>query len=117
MRVGSLGNGGSSSQYVTSAALDTMTNAQDALATLDQAISEVSSARAGLGALQNRLQVTISNLSTGRENLSAANSRIRDVDVASETAMLTRNQILSQAGISVLAQANQIPVAALSLLR
>ena len=117
MRTSAIGSNGTSSQHISAAALDTMTNAQTALATLDDAIGQVSAARAGLGAMQNRLEVTISNLSTARENLSAANSRIRDVDVASETAMMTRNQILSQAGIAVLAQANQLPSAALSLLR
>jgi flagellin len=61
--------------------------------------------------------VTVTNLATAHENIAAANSRIRDVDVATETADLTRNQILSQAGIAVLAQANQIPSMALSLLR
>jgi flagellin len=63
------------------------------------------------------MAVTISNLATSHENLSAANSRIRDVDVASETATMTKMQILSQAGMAVLAQANQLPQAALSLLR
>ena len=89
---------------------------QAALAVIDQAITDLSTARSTLGATQNRLEVTISNLDSSRENLAAANSRIRDVDVAEETADLTRNQILSQAGTSVLAQANQIPQAALSLL-
>ena len=63
------------------------------------------------------MQVTISSLSVAHENLSAANSRIRDVDVASETSQLTKSQILSQAGLAVLSQANQLPNAALSLLR
>ncbi|HJK98636.1 MAG TPA: flagellin [Polyangiaceae bacterium LLY-WYZ-14_1] len=90
--------------------------AQSSLATIDTAISDLSSARSTLGAAQNRLNVTIANLGTARENLSAANSRIRDVDVASETAALTRNNILQQAGVSVLAQANQAPAIALSLL-
>jgi flagellin len=76
----------------------------------------VSAGRAEIGAVQNRLQVTIANLGTARENLSAANSRIRDVDVASESAELTKNNILMQAGVSVLAQANQQPSLALSLL-
>jgi flagellin len=110
----SLGNGAS---HLSAESLDTQTNAQGSIAVIDAAIAQVSAARAGLGALQNRLQVTITNLSTANENLSAANSRIRDVDVASETALLTKNQILSQAGIAVLAQANSLPSAALSLLR
>ena len=112
-----IGSGGSSTQLLTAAALDTQTNSQGALATLDTALIQVNSMRANMGAIQNRLNVTISNLSTANENLSAANSRIRDVDVANETAMLTRFQILSQAGIAVLAQANQLPSMALSLLK
>lgn len=90
--------------------------AQGALAVIDQAISDVSSGRADLGAVQNRLQVTIANLATAGENLSAANSRIREVDVAEETSAMTRNSILMQAGVSVLAQANQTPSLALKLL-
>lgn len=92
------------------------TNAQSALATIDTAIDTLSSSRGTLGAAQNRLFVTIANLGTARENLSSANSRIRDVDVASESANLTRNNILQQAGVSVLAQANQAPAIALSLI-
>jgi flagellin len=96
--------------------LGTITGARDALTVLDQAITDVSSRRAHLGSVQNRLTVTIANLGTARENLSAANSRIRDVDVAQESADLTRNNILMQAGSSILAQANQQPQVALSLL-
>ena len=83
---------------------------------IDAAINSVSQIRGNLGAVQNRLNSTINNLSVQVENLSAANSRIRDVDVARETANLTRNSILQQASISVLAQANAIPQAALGLL-
>ena len=97
--------------------LSTQTNAQAALTTLDTAINAVSTIRAGLGTVQNRLNVTVANLGSARENISAANSRIRDVDVAAETAELTRNNILVQAGVSVLSQANQAPQAALTLLR
>jgi len=96
--------------------ISTITGAQTALDVLDAAITDVSAGRAEIGAVQNRLQVTIANLGTARENLSAANSRIRDVDVASESAELTKNNILMQAGVSVLAQANQQPALALSLL-
>ncbi|MEZ4336587.1 MAG: flagellin [Sandaracinaceae bacterium] len=96
--------------------ISTQTGAQAALSVIDQAIDDVSSRRADLGAVQNRLNVTISNLGSARENLSAANSRIRDVDVASESAAMTRNNILMQAGVAVLAQANQAPSVALSLL-
>ena len=74
------------------------------------------SRRAKVGASQNRMAVTVSNLATSHENLSAANSRIRDVDVAQETASLTKSQILSQAGLAVLAQANQLPQSVLRLL-
>ncbi len=90
--------------------------AQTALGIIDQSITDLSTARSTLGATQNRLEVTVSNLASARENLEGANSRIRDVDVASETALMTRNQILSQAGVAVLAQANQLPSAALSLI-
>jgi flagellin len=86
------------------------------LDTIDTAISSLSTSRASVGASQNRLVITMNNLSVAKENVSAAESRIRDVDVAEETAAMTRNQILSQAGVSVLAQANQLPSAALKLL-
>ncbi len=92
-------------------------NAQKALDTLDAAIISISSQRSNLGATQNRLQSTINNLQVGIENTSASESRIRDVDVASETASLTRNNILTQAGTAILAQANQAPQSALSLLK
>ncbi len=108
---------GSASLHIASASLSTVTNAKAALGVFDKAIQQLSTARSKVGAVQNRMQVTISNLSVAHENLSAANSRIRDVDVASETAQLSKSQILGQAGVAVLAQANQIPQAALSLLR
>lgn len=91
--------------------------AQFALKKLDDALVHVNGSRANLGALQNRLQSVITNLGVTEENFSEANSRIRDVDVASETAKMTKNNILNQAGISVLAQANQAPNHALSLLQ
>lgn len=91
-------------------------SAQNSLAAIDSAIVSVSAMRADFGAIQNRLQSTIGNIAVSVENLSAANSRIRDVDVAEETAELTRNNILLQAGTSVLAQANQTSNTALSLL-
>ncbi|HHI68627.1 MAG TPA: hypothetical protein ENJ97_04800, partial [Planctomycetes bacterium] len=81
------------------------------------AINTVSQLRGDFGAIQNRLSSTIANLGSARENLSAAESRIRDVDVAYETAQLTRNSILQQAAISILSQANAEPQAALNLLR
>ncbi len=96
--------------------LTTTANAATAMSVLDNAIGVVSETRAGLGASQNRLESKIENLSVSRENLEAANSRIRDVDVASEMAAMTKNQILMQAGSSMLAQANSLPQTALSLL-
>ncbi|MBN8539832.1 MAG: flagellin FliC [Deltaproteobacteria bacterium] len=91
-------------------------SAQNSLSAIDSAIVSVSAMRADFGAIQNRLQSTIGNIAVSVENLSAANSRIRDVDVAEETAEMTRNNILLQAGTSVLAQANQTSNTALSLL-
>jgi flagellin len=108
---------GSTSLHIASASLSTAANAQSAIGAFDKAIQQLSQARAKVGAAQNRMQVTVANLAVSQENLSAANSRIRDVDVAEETASLTKSQILSQAGLAVLSQANQIPQAALSLLR
>ena len=91
-------------------------SAQNSLSAIDAAIISVSGMRADFGALQNRLQSTINNLAVSNENMSAANSRIRDVDIAEETSELTRNNILLQAGTSVLAQANQSANTALALL-
>ncbi len=90
--------------------------AQDSLASIDKAINQLSSVRSGLGSIQNRLTVAVDNLGSQIENMSAANQRIRDVDVAKESAALTRSQILTQAGVSVLSQANQAPQVALSLI-
>lgn len=92
-------------------------SAQNSLASIDQAIISVSGIRADFGALQNRLQSTINNIQTSVENLSAANSRVRDTDVAAETAELTRNNILLSAGTSVLAQANSSTKSALQLIQ
>jgi flagellin len=91
-------------------------NASSLITALDNALGSISSSRATLGAAQNRLQHTIANLSTTAENLSASNSRIRDVDVATESSNMAKNQVLEQAGVSVLAQANQLPQLALKLL-
>ncbi|MEC7691402.1 MAG: flagellin [Pseudomonadota bacterium] len=91
-------------------------NASSMLEDIDAAISGVGSVRANLGALQNRFESTIRNLSNISENISAAKSRIKDTDFASETAELTRNQIIQQASTTVLSQANQRPQAALQLL-
>jgi flagellin len=96
--------------------LTTVEGAQSAINVIDGALAKIDRNRATLGAVQNRLNSTINNLSSVAENSSAARSRIRDTDFATETAELTRNQILQQAGTTILAQANQLPQAALSLL-
>jgi flagellin len=96
--------------------LSTATHALNALATIDTAIQNVSTARSNFGTAMNRMDFATSNIQTMQLNITAANSRIRDVDVASETANLSRNQVLTQAGTAVLAQANQIPQLALSLI-
>lgn len=96
---------------------DTPDNALASLSAIDAAIQTVSTQRATLGAAMNRLEVVTHNIQTMRLNLSAANSRIRDTDVAEEMAQLSKNQILSQAGVSVLSQANQLPQLALNLLK
>lgn len=91
---------------ISSLSVMTKGAAQENLNTIDESINKVNSYRAGLGALQNRLSSTINNLEVKTENLASANSRIRDTDIASETAHLTKSNILSQAGVTVLAQAN-----------
>ncbi len=96
--------------------ISTAGNAQAALATIDTAIQSVSAGRARLGAAGNRLQTVTSTIRTSSENISAANSRIKDVDVAEETSAMSRAQILVQAGVSVLSQANQLPQMAMKLL-
>ncbi len=98
---------------------ETVTNkqsAQSSLAALDNALYRINGARAKLGAFQNRLITTTTSLDVADENYSAANSRIRDIDMASESAELARNNVLAQSGTSVLAQANQMPQFALKLL-
>lgn len=94
----------------------TKSDAQGNLEVIDNAISKISGNRANLGALQNRLQSTISNLEVSSENLSAANSRIRDVDIATESAELAKNNILTNSATSVLAQANQSGQSAMRLI-
>lgn len=96
--------------------VSTVDGASTALSVISEAISTVGGVRADLGALQNRFQSTIRNLTNISENVAGARSRIRDTDFASETAELTRNQIIQQASLTVLSQANQRPQAALSLL-
>ena len=100
----------------TSISISSADNAQSMIAAIDSMIAAVDSKRAELGAVQNRFSSTISNLSNISENVSAARSRIRDTDFATETASLTSAQILQQASSSILAQANQRPQTALSLL-
>ena len=90
--------------------------AQSAIQNIDAALAQIDSQRADLGAVQNRFSHTISNLANVSENVSASRSRIQDTDFASETALMTKNQILQQAGTSILAQSNQLPQAALSLI-
>ena len=100
-----------------SLAVATQTGAQSALATIDTAIDKVSSARGSIGALENRLTSVTNNLASMQQNFEAANSRIEDVDVASETSALSQNQVLVQAGTAVLAQANSMTSTALSLIK
>jgi flagellin len=107
-----LGNSALSSSSVTTAA-----NANTTLSRVDAALTAVSSLRSTFGAIQNRFESTISNLQMASENMQASRSRIQDADFASETATLTKNQILQQAGVAMLAQANALPQNVLSLLR
>ena len=113
---GSFG-GAVSGQFLNEVDISTQKGATDALAAIDNALNSVNSARADLGAVQNRFEATISNLAVNSENLSAANSRIRDADFAAEAANLARFQVLQQAGISILSQANASGQQVLSLLQ
>ncbi|TFW26017.1 flagellin N-terminal helical domain-containing protein [Duganella callida] len=108
---------GSDLQSVSKIDVSTVAGANAALQTIDSALNQINSNRASLGAIQNRFTSTIANLNTATENLSASRSRIQDTDFASETASLTRGQILQQAGTAILAQANSLPNGVLSLLR
>jgi len=99
-----------------SASVGQASSALKALSSIDTAIGSVSSYRSKFGAAMNRLDVATSSIATMRLNISAANSRIRDVDVATETSALSKNQVLSQAGVSILAQTNQMPQMAFGLL-
>lgn len=107
----------SASSGVSSIDISTQAGAENALAVIDSAIARIDSERGNLGAVQNRMESTIANLMNVSENVSAARSRIVDADFASETASLTKSQILQQAGLAMLSQANQVPQAALSLLQ
>ncbi|MBA3611994.1 MAG: flagellin FliC [Nitrospirales bacterium] len=102
---------------LTTTNVSTSGNALDALSNIDSAISAVASARANIGSLQNRIDAAVGNLQVAGENITAAESRIRDADIAFESAKFVRNQILVQAGTSILAQANTLPQQALALLR
>ncbi|WP_066892501.1 flagellin N-terminal helical domain-containing protein [Clostridium nigeriense] len=102
---------------VDSLAVDTVANANTAISSISSAITKVSTERSKLGALQNRLEHTINNLGTASENLTAAESRVRDVDMAKEMMTFSKNNILQQAAQAMLAQANQQPQGVLQLLR
>lgn len=115
LRVGTFG-GGEDGQFLKDIDISTFEGATAAITAVDNALRAVTSTRADLGAIQNRFESTISNLQITSENLTAANSRIRDADFAAESAELSRTQVLQQAGISILAQANQRPQQVLSLL-
>ncbi|MBU4395407.1 MAG: flagellin, partial [Proteobacteria bacterium] len=97
--------------------ISTVEGASDAIRTIDGAISQIDTIRGNLGAIQNRFESTISNLQNVSENLSAARSRILDADIAQETSAMTKSNILQQAGVAILAQANQTPQLALQLLQ
>lgn len=111
------GSVSSSLQTVATLDLTTADNSTQAIRIIDQALTAVNGQRAAFGALQNRFGAAISNLQSASQNLNAARSRIRDTDFAAETANLTRNQILQQAGTAILAQANALPNSVLTLLR
>ena len=103
--------------FLDSAGVDTVDNANFAIARIDAALTSVNGLRGNLGAIQNRFESTIVNLQTVSENLAASRGRIQDADFAAETAALTKAQILQQAGVAVLSQANAQPQLALSLLQ
>jgi flagellin len=115
LEVGTFG-GASSGTFLKDVDLSTVAGSNAALEAVDNALQTVNTERAKLGAVQNRFEATITSNTLTSENLSAANSRIRDADFAAETAALSRSQVLQQAGISILAQANALPQQALSLL-
>jgi flagellin len=102
---------------LTTANVLTVPAANTAMQQMDSALTAVNSLRSTFGAIQNRFESTIANIGTTVENLTASRSRIQDTDFAAETATLTKNQILQQAGTAMLAQANQLPQNVLSLLR
>jgi flagellin len=97
--------------------VSTVGGSNDAIAILDAALVSISDTRSSLGAIQNRLETTIANLSSISENVSEARSRVQDADFAAETSNMTRSQILQQAGVAMLTQANAQPQLVLSLLQ
>ena len=111
-----LGNFDAATIGVDGVSVLTAVGSQAAISSIDDAIKTIDDQRADLGAVQNRFGHTINNLANIQENVSASRSRIQDTDFAIETAQMTKNQILQQAGTSILSQANQLPQAALSLL-
>lgn len=108
---------GSTQETVSTVDISTQTGAQDAIDIIDKALATIDTERGDLGAVQNRFESTISNLQNIAENITAARSRILDADIAQETSNMTKQNILQQAGVSILAQANQAPQLALSLLQ
>jgi flagellin len=109
--------GGSSEAIGSGLSVSSLANANNAIDRIDAALNKVADNRSALGAVQNRLDSTISNLQNVSVNLSAANGRIMDADFASETANMSKSQILMQAGVAMLAQAKQLPQQALQLLQ
>ena len=114
--VTSVSGGGETIDQVDDIDISDQIGSSAAVQIIDNALAEISDSRANLGAIQNRFSHTINNLANVQENVSASRSRIQDTDFAAETAQMTKNQILQQAGTSILAQANQVPQAAISLL-
>ncbi len=109
--------GSSTLNAVNTIDVSTVDGSTKALKIIDSALASVNSQRASFGALQSRFETAVNNLQTTSENMSASRSRIQDADFASETANLSRTQILQQAGTAMVAQANQLPQGVLSLLR
>ena len=107
---------GNATTTIDKISVATREDAAIAIESVDAALSDIDTIRGGLGAVQNRFESTIANLNNVAENLSAARSRILDADIAMETSAMTKQNILQQAGVSILAQANQAPQLALSLL-
>lgn len=116
-KVGLSGFGGDDEIQIGKVDVSSVENANAAIERIDKAVGKIDAQRSGLGAFQNRLDSTISNLQNTSENMSSAQSRIQDADFAAETASMTKYQILQQAGVAMLAQANQLPQSVLSLLQ